>query len=877
VNEPSELGSPGGFRENNGQSPGSGGGAIQITVGGTLSIDGLIAADGADAPGYRAGGGSGGSVWLTASRLAGTGDILSNGGQGNENGGGGGGGRIAVFFDENNFIGAITAHGGKGWEWGGSGTVYLRDRGEPLGMVVIAQDPASDGQRAAATELAGEVTLDALHIRPFGVLSHPPLQPLRLTVLGDATIEAGGRLDVSGRGHGAGQGPGTGQSPNWRSGASHGGKGGSGSDALINGQTYGELLEPLDFGSGGGGSSGGAGGGALRLTVSGRLEVNGILAANGAGSGHGAGAGGSLWIEAGLITGAGTIVANGGSASRLDGDGGGGGGRIAVYYDVLDEAIREALQVRGGDGWQQGGSGTIWLQRRTDPLGELIINGPSLNKDTAPTELFGDVWVPGRMRIRSGAVVTHPHGRPLNLTVLGDLTIASGARLAANGRGYAARTGPGASDAGWSGAGHGGLGGNATGGGGHQGGPVYGDPDQPMDMGSGGNRYAWGGGALRLSVLGTLSVQGELSANGLEDDHAGGSGGSLYVRAGRLAGSGNLSAAGGRSPRGDSGAGGGGRIALYYHGTAFDTNRVSVEAGNGGGVGEAGLLVHVVRGLGDAPAIVRAEGSPSLAEVAVVFDHLVDWQTAQEPGRYALSGDVQVLEAELQHDLRTVLLKTTPQAAGTAYTVTVAGVQNGLGVPLAAGASAGFTAATTARGTLREEVFYGVHGHRLGELYLDAKWPSAPDLVGTVPSFRGNTDSLDGDQLGARITGYLIPAVSGWHTFYFASDDNGALYLSQDHTRNNLRLIASEPFHSQRGDWATSNVADIRNWRGHPPANVSAPLWLEAGRWYWVDARMKEGTGAEHLGLTWQAPGEEQPPLGQVTRLSGNLIAPPTP
>ncbi|HMO66952.1 MAG TPA: hypothetical protein PKE47_17325 [Verrucomicrobiota bacterium] len=72
-------------------------------------------------------------------------------------------------------------------------------------------------------------------------------------------------------------------------------------------------------------------------------------------------------------------------------------------------------------------------------------------------------------------------------------------------------------------------------------------------------------------------------------------------------------------------------------------------------------------------------------------------------------------------------------------------------------------------------------------------------------------------------------------------------------------------------------MADIRAWRGHPPANISAPVWLEAGRWYRVDARVKEGSGAEHLGVTWQAPGEAPPPLGQVTRLSGSLIAPPAP
>lgn len=44
----------------------------------------------------------------------------------------------------------------------------------------------------------------------------------------------------------------------------------------------------------------------------------------------------------------------------------------------------------------------------------------------------------------------------------------------------------------------------------------------------------------------------------------------------------------------------------------------------------------------------------------------------------------------------------------------------------AAGASAGFTAATVARGAVREEVFYNVPGHRLGDLYASPNWPAAP-------------------------------------------------------------------------------------------------------------------------------------------------------
>src|SRR6185369_4489330 len=70
---------------------------------------------------------SGGSIWLTVSNLLGSGTISANGGAGGfPYGGGGSGGRIAVYFTNNNFTGAITAFGGSGAGNGAAGTIYLQ-------------------------------------------------------------------------------------------------------------------------------------------------------------------------------------------------------------------------------------------------------------------------------------------------------------------------------------------------------------------------------------------------------------------------------------------------------------------------------------------------------------------------------------------------------------------------------------------------------------------------------------------------------------------------------------------------------------------------------------------------------------------------------
>jgi hypothetical protein len=150
--------------------------------------------------------------------------------------------------------------------------------------------------------------------------------------------------------------------------------------------------------------------------------------------------------------------------------------------------------------------------------------------------------------------------------------------------------------------------------------------------------------------------------------------------------------------------------------------------------------------------------------------------------------------------------------------------------------------------------------------------PTSPTDVSRLAA---NRDDIDGDQLGAQLTGYVVPETTGWHRFYMTADDNGVLYLSEDHSPANLRLIASEPLLAYPGEWTSSTRAEVTTSRGVPPANVSSPLWLVAGRHYWFDARFKEGTSTEHLAITWQAPGEPAPLPNEGTRLTGERIARP--
>ncbi len=144
-----------------------------------------------------------------------------------------------------------------------------------------------------------------------------------------------------------------------------------------------------------------------------------------------------------------------------------------------------------------------------------------------------------------------------------DIILDETSAISVTGMGYAPQSGPGFNDSG-AGASHGGLGESGTPS------PVYGSAAEPVDFGSGGSPDAHGGGSLRIIVSGTLENNGSISADA-EPWKNGASGGSIYVTTNVLSGSGTFTALGGNT-RGyitGVGAGGGGRVAVYYDTSDF--------------------------------------------------------------------------------------------------------------------------------------------------------------------------------------------------------------------------------------------------------------------------------------------------------------------
>jgi hypothetical protein len=651
---PTDLGSGGGSGDTG--SPitagGAGGGALRLTVNGTLTINGKISLEGTRGLGQSSGGGSGGSLWLTAGSLLGTGTISANGGPGDlPNGGGGGGGRVALWLTSNRFTGTVSAWGGAGANYGGAGTVcfgptngqynigrIIVDNGGTLGtntsfgqtILPSTYDLTVSGGGNLSLSLFPSGNLHNLLVTPNSWLSQIPRQQSASTFVsfsGDATLQSGGGIRLDGAAS-ASAAPGAGALASTDAygytggGGGNGGCGGSSIAGATGGTAHGSAVQPVDLGGAGGGYVGtssigqACGGGALQLNINGTLRLDGRISADGSDAalqGGGGGAGGSLWLSAKTLTGAGSISADGGAGDPGQG-GGGGGGRIALT--CTSNSFTGAVSAYGGWGVTAGGAGTIYTKLGAAPGQTLVDNGgwqgtntPVASEVINLTALNGAVLNPlsgplvlQSLMLDSGASFTHLSTQTnLDITVLGNVVIGTNGAIAVDAKGYNGTTGgPGAGQmankSSGSGAGYGGQGGASVSG--VAGGPAYGSAQQPSDRGSRGGLYpiypgfCEGGGAIRLRVAGTLSVNGRLSANGdaaRVEGAGGGAGGSIWVAARNLDGSGVILANGGPGEPGQGGGGGGGRIALYTLTNQF-TGAVAAVGGSGASPGGNGTF-----------------------------------------------------------------------------------------------------------------------------------------------------------------------------------------------------------------------------------------------------------------------------------------------
>ncbi|HYI12032.1 MAG TPA: carboxypeptidase regulatory-like domain-containing protein [Thermoanaerobaculia bacterium] len=453
VYRPMEMGGGG----NDGSWGLRGGGVIRIDAK-TLSLDGVVRSNGHGSGSAHHRGGGGGSVWITAARVSGSGVIEAKGGQGYY--GAGGGGAIAVeYTDATGALPAMYAQTGPSTHGndhrqGGAGSIYTR------GPQSVYGDLRVDNQ-----SLNGQLT--------------------DLPSLGSGVAQSG------------------------TSGAT-----------LVTDRSS---NVPAYF------------------------------------SGH--------WVE--ITSAAGTLK----GTWRV--------GAINARTVTLTPNGTETIGVEAGDKWQGvyrfdkasvvGGRLNSVDPIRVSDTGSMVLQGPAeiVGEMTAPTvEVRGNVTATkitaNDLTVETGAVLTHNIGSAGGLTLNVSNLLTVRGSIDVTGRGYAANQSyPGA-----------GLPANGSGGahigqGGLWDGPVtpsFGSVYRPMEMGGGGNDSSWGlrgGGVIRINAK-TLLLDGVVRSNGHGSGSAhyrGGGGGSVWITAARVSGTGFIEAKGGQ---GYYGAGGGGAIAVEY-------------------------------------------------------------------------------------------------------------------------------------------------------------------------------------------------------------------------------------------------------------------------------------------------------------------------
>jgi hypothetical protein len=494
---------------------GNGGGLVTISASGLVTINGTITANGTTPA--NSGGGSGGGVYISANRLAGSGSIQADGADSTSsgNGGGGGGGRIAVVYDP-------TAQAAQN---------------------LVAKPTVSLSAGIGRRVYTGTVVYDSFGEEGTVYLSDTSFFPVP-TLPGSYIVSPG--------------------FTSW----------------TVTNLTLTKGMLRFDSG--------------FQLTVLSNLAVNGVAGLDLR----------NCTLSVGNTL---TITNNDYANSYLYG---GTGSSCSVGSNLLLSKGR-----------------MIWNNNTTDSNQKLdvFVGGDFVMTNNALLYTYAAVTnspgvdygarlvVTGSLVVASNSVIypsSHAYSNNAGglLIVASNVTIAAGAAVNADGRGFSGALaangdgyGPGKGKGNNTGGGHGGLGGNST----PTSGQTYDSSNAPVQAGSGGGATYWtggasGGGIIRIVASQTLTMDGALSANGgtLPHDAAGGgAGGAINLSCTELKGAGTIRACGLNSVTG--GGGGGGRIAVTrqynynWTGILRDPNEVMGGTNSSGPSGGTGTVAWI--------------------------------------------------------------------------------------------------------------------------------------------------------------------------------------------------------------------------------------------------------------------------------------------
>jgi predicted enzyme related to lactoylglutathione lyase len=288
-------------------------------------------------------------------------------------------------------------------------------------------------------------------------------------------------------------------------------------------------------------------------------------------------------------------------------------------------------------------NGTLTVSGTVTAPGNLLLTNSRLS-------LRNNLNVTGTITAQSGSVLTHEAATSLaqyglDIKAAG-VVIDATSRIDVKGKGYlGGLQGDNGSDGGR------GDGNSATGGGAGNGGSLggsggvidgasavaYGSIVNPAELGGGGGGNIVtpvaggnGGGYVRLSAP-ALTLNGTISADGMDSASGAGSGGSIRLDVPVITGNGSILARGGNG----GAAGGGGRIALYFTSNSILTANINASGGKGG---DGSIITRN----GGAGAVYLKQSAKAYADL-VVDNHGLDSAVGSTTVKTAGKGIITVI------------------------------------------------------------------------------------------------------------------------------------------------------------------------------------------------------------------------------------------
>ena len=192
------------------------------------------------------------------------------------------------------------------------------------------------------------------------------------------------------------------------------------------------------------------------------------------------------------------------------------------------------------------------------------------------------------------------------------------------------------------------------------------------------------------------------------------------------------------------------------------------------------------------PELVEGLVTRRLREVQITFNEPVLASSVRVASNYTIPGATVTNVLVDATGRRALLVLDTFLPPGTSQELTVSNAADLAGHPLEPNPTTlTVHAPALAAGYALRELYYGIPGNSVTQLINSPFYPRFPNDTLYVDALEGRNDILW--EYGTRLSGYIVPPVTGGYHFWICSDDQSQLWLSPDEDPARAALVCREP------------------------------------------------------------------------------------